>query len=138
MIDRELKMARITVEDCVDKVDSWFELVMLAAQRSREITSGAPLTLDKDGDKPTVIALREIAAETILTDTLRQSLVRSMQKIVDNEEIDSNGDELENDDEFNFGTTDSDDNRFADTMMQFEDVKISSPKDDFTNVFTEK
>jgi DNA-directed RNA polymerase subunit omega len=58
-------MARVTVEDCVVKVPNRFELVLLAAQRAREVTSGAPLTLDRDDDKNPVVALREIADETI-------------------------------------------------------------------------
>src|SRR5258708_26040751 len=73
-------MARVTVEDCVVKVPNRFELVLLAAQRAREITSGAPLTLDRDDDKNPVIALREIADDTILLDHLPESLVRGMRK----------------------------------------------------------
>ena len=62
-------MARVTVEDCVVKIPNRFELVLLAAQRAREITSGAPLTLDRDDDKNPVVALREIADETVQLDT---------------------------------------------------------------------
>ncbi len=79
-------MARVTVEDCVLKVPNRFELVLLAAQRAREITSGAPLTLDRDDDKNPVIALREIADETILLDHLHESLVRGMQKHIEMDE----------------------------------------------------
>jgi DNA-directed RNA polymerase subunit omega len=79
-------MARVTVEDCVVKVPNRFELVLLAAQRSREIASGAPLTLERDDDKNPVIALREIADETITLDHLRDSLVRGMQKHVEIDE----------------------------------------------------
>jgi DNA-directed RNA polymerase subunit omega len=75
-------MARVTVEDCVLKVPNRFELVLLAAQRAREITAGAPLTLDRDDDKNPVVALREIADETIALDHLRGSVVRGMQKHV--------------------------------------------------------
>jgi DNA-directed RNA polymerase subunit omega len=79
-------MARVTVEDCVLKVPNRFQLVLLAAQRAREITSGAPLTLDRDDDKNPVVALREIADETVGLDHLRDSLVRGMQKHVEMDE----------------------------------------------------
>src|SRR6516165_10586016 len=79
-------MARVTVEDCVLKVPNRFELVLLAAQRAREITSGAPLTLDRDDDKNPVVALREIADETVGLEHLRGSVVRGMQKHVEIDE----------------------------------------------------
>jgi len=79
-------MARVTVEDCVVKVPNRFELVLLAAQRAREITSGAPLSLDRDDDKNPVVALREIADETVALDHLKDSLVRGMQKHVEMDE----------------------------------------------------
>jgi DNA-directed RNA polymerase subunit omega len=79
-------MARVTVEDCVVKVPNRFELVLLSAQRAREITSGAPLSLDRDNDKNPVVALREIADETISLDHLKESLVRGMQKHVEIDE----------------------------------------------------
>ena len=79
-------MARVTVEDCVVKVPNRFDLVLLAAQRAREIASGAPLTVERDDDKNPVIALREIAEETIALDHLRDSLVRGMQKHVEMDE----------------------------------------------------
>ena len=79
-------MARVTVEDCVVKVPNRFELVLLAAQRAREITSGAPLSVDRDDDKNPVVALREIAEETVGLDHLKDSLVRGMQKHVEMDE----------------------------------------------------
>jgi DNA-directed RNA polymerase subunit omega len=79
-------MARVTVEDCVVKIPNRFELVLLAAQRAREITSGAPLSVDRDDDKNPVVALREIADETIELDHLQDSLVRGMQKHVEMDE----------------------------------------------------
>ena len=79
-------MARVTVEDCVVQVPNRFELVLLAAQRAREITSGAPLSIDRDDDKNPVVALREIADETIHLDHLRDSVVRGMQKHVEIDE----------------------------------------------------
>ena len=79
-------MARVTVEDCVLKVPNRFELVLLAAQRAREITAGGPLSLDRDDDKNPVVALREIAEETISLDHLKGSVVRGMQKLVEIDE----------------------------------------------------
>jgi DNA-directed RNA polymerase subunit omega len=79
-------MARVTVEDCVVKVPNRFELVLLAAQRAREISSGAPLSIDRDDDKNPVVALREIADETVALDHLKSSVVRGMQKHVDIDE----------------------------------------------------
>ena len=79
-------MARVTVEDCVVKVPNRFELVLLAAQRAREITSGAPLSLDRDDDKNPVVALREIADETVGLGHLKDSLIRGMQKHVEMDE----------------------------------------------------
>ncbi|HVO17221.1 MAG TPA: DNA-directed RNA polymerase subunit omega [Alphaproteobacteria bacterium] len=73
-------MARVTVEDCVQKVPNRFELVMLASQRAREISAGAKETVERDNDKNPVIALREIADETVELDNLRESLVRSLQR----------------------------------------------------------
>ena len=79
-------MARVTVEDCVVKVPNRFELVVLASQRSRTISAGAPLSVDRDNDKNPVVALREIADETIELEELENSVVRSMQKHVEIDE----------------------------------------------------
>lgn len=79
-------MARVTVEDCVLKVPNRFELVMMAAQRAREIASGAPLSLDRDNDKNPVVALREIADETVVLDTLKNSLIKGHQRNVEQDE----------------------------------------------------
>lgn len=75
-------MARVTVEDCIDKVENRFELVMLAAQRARKIGMGAALTVSKDNDKKTVIALREIAGETIATSDLKEEMITSHQRFL--------------------------------------------------------
>src|SRR5436309_9451413 len=80
------RMARVTVEDCVVKVPNRFDLVLLAAQRAREITSGAPLSVDRDDDKNPVVALREIAESTVELDHLQDSLIRGMQKHVEMDE----------------------------------------------------
>jgi DNA-directed RNA polymerase subunit omega len=79
-------MARVTVEDCVLKVPNRFELVLVAAQRAREITAGAALTLDRDDDKNPVVALREIADDTVGLDRLQDALVRGMQRHVEIDE----------------------------------------------------
>ncbi|MCP1336113.1 DNA-directed RNA polymerase subunit omega [Futiania mangrovi] len=79
-------MARVTVEDCIDKVDNRFELVLLSAHRAREISSGAPLSIDRDNDKNPVVALREIADETKTPEDLRNGLIESLQKHVEVDE----------------------------------------------------
>lgn len=73
-------MARITVEDCIQRVPNRFELVMLAAQRARDISAGAPLTVDRDNDKNPVVALREIAESTIDLDHLRYELIYGLRR----------------------------------------------------------
>lgn len=79
-------MARVTVEDCVDKVPNRFELVMLAAHRAREITAGSPLTVERDNDKNPVVALREIAEETIAVHELREAAIRAHQRQIEVDE----------------------------------------------------
>ncbi len=79
-------MARVTVEDCVLQVPNRFELVMLAAQRARDISAGASLSLDRDNDKNPVVALREIADRTVELDMLRNALVKGLQKHVEIDE----------------------------------------------------
>jgi|AntRauTorcE11897_2_1112592.scaffolds.fasta_scaffold00486_19 DNA-directed RNA polymerase subunit omega len=79
-------MARVTVEDCVDKVPNRFELVLLSSQRAREIGTGAALTVDRDNDKNSVVSLREIAEETISLADLKEELVKSHQKVIEIEE----------------------------------------------------
>ena len=79
-------MARVTVEDCVLKVSNRFELVMMAGQRARDISAGGPLTVDRDNDKNPVVALREIADETVELDSLRDALVRGHQRHIEFEE----------------------------------------------------
>ena len=74
-------MARVTVEDCVDKVTNRFDLVLFSAQRARQISGGADLTIDRDRDKNPVVALREIAEETVKPNELEEDLVQSLQKV---------------------------------------------------------
>ncbi|MAF68645.1 MAG: DNA-directed RNA polymerase subunit omega [Micavibrio sp.] len=75
-------MARVTVEDCIEEIPNRFELVMLTSQRARKIGSGSPLTIDRDNDKNTVVALREIADKTIDQEELKEDLIRSHQRIL--------------------------------------------------------
>lgn len=79
-------MARVTVEDCVDKIPNRFELVMLAAHRAREITTGAEITVSRDNDKNPVVALREIADETLTADQLREAAIESHQTQIEVDE----------------------------------------------------
>jgi DNA-directed RNA polymerase subunit omega len=79
-------MARVTVEDCVDKVPNRFELVLLAAHRARSIANGSPITIDQENDKNPVVALREIAEKTLPPDDLREGLIHSIQKNVEVDE----------------------------------------------------
>ena len=75
-------MARVTVEDCIEKLPNRFELVMVAAQRARKIGSGAALTLDRDNDKNPVVALREIAESTVDIEDLKEEIIRGKQRII--------------------------------------------------------
>lgn len=79
-------MARVTVEDCIDKVDNRFELVLLASHRARQISQGGSITIDRDNDKNPVVALREIADETLSPDDLKEDLIHSLQKHVEVDE----------------------------------------------------
>jgi DNA-directed RNA polymerase subunit omega len=79
-------MARVTVEDCVDKVSNRFDLILFAAQRARQISSGADLTIDRDRDKNPVVALREIAEQTVKPYELEEAIVTSLQRVRIDEE----------------------------------------------------
>ena len=79
-------MARVTVEDCVDKVPNRFRLVMLAAQRARELSVGAQITVDRDNDKNPVVALREIADETVQVQDLEEELIQGLQRHADSDD----------------------------------------------------
>jgi DNA-directed RNA polymerase subunit omega len=96
-------MARITVEDCIDKFESRFELVLVASNRARKLHSGESPTVEKDNDKPTVIALREIADETVEVDSLKEKLIQEYQTVspLDEEELslDYNSSDTENKEE---------------------------------------
>ena len=81
-------MARVTVEDCVDKIPNRFDLVLLAAQRARQISGGAELTIDRDRDKNPVVALREIADVTVFPEELREAVISNMQRVqIDDDDV---------------------------------------------------
>ncbi|KUR75949.1 DNA-directed RNA polymerase subunit omega [Novosphingobium sp. FSW06-99] len=86
-------MARVTVEDCVDKVPNRFDLVLLAAERARAISGGAELTIDRDRDKNPVVALREIADETVRPSVLKENVIQSLQRVLpdDDDQVDEIG-----------------------------------------------
>lgn len=79
-------MARVTVEDCEDKVENRFDLVLLAARRARQVSAGAPITVERDNDKNPVVALREIAEETVKADDLQEAILYGLQKHVEVDE----------------------------------------------------
>lgn len=82
-------MARVTVEDCVERVSNRFDLVLLAAHRARNISAGAELTIDRDNDKNPVVALREIAGETVVPDVVTESLINGLQRATVEEETEA-------------------------------------------------
>jgi DNA-directed RNA polymerase subunit omega len=87
-------MARVTVEDCIDKVENRFELVLLAGHRARQVSQGAPITVERDNDKNPVVALREIAEETLSPGDLKEDLIHSLQKHVEIDEPEAEGHEI--------------------------------------------
>ena len=87
-------MARVTVEDCIDKVENRFELVLLASHRARQISQGAQIAVDRDNDKNPVVALREIADAALAPDDLKEDLIHSLQKHVEVDEPEAEGQEL--------------------------------------------
>lgn len=104
-------MARVTVEDCVDKVENRFELVLLAGHRARQISAGSPITVDRDNDKNPVVALREIADETLSPGDLKEDLIHTLQRHVE-------VDEPENDDQEVAAISLASENAFGDQEMQ--------------------
>ena len=86
-------MARVTVEDCIEKIPNRFDLVLTASQRARSIQKGELLTIDRDNDKNPVVALREIAQETIEPERMRESIIKNMQRLNKNEEHERTADE---------------------------------------------
>ena len=87
-------MARVTVEDCVEKVPNRFSLVLLAAHRARAISTGSPLTIDRDNDKNPVVALREIADEAVEAEVLKEALIGTLQRVDERTEAEEEADTL--------------------------------------------
>ena len=106
-------MARVTVEDCILKVDNRFELIVLASHRGREITAGAELTLPRDNDKNPVVSLREIAEETIVVEDLKEDMIVSMQNQIMDDEVNAKKDEESED----LKNTDLDSNANAENTL---------------------
>ncbi len=130
-------MARITVEDCIDKFDSRFELVLVASNRARKLHSGEMPTVEKDNDKNTVIALREIADETISANDFKQSLIQEYQSVspVDDEELalefnEENSNEM-NESKDNLELTVDDGN--ANTSNEFTEDEVENNDDESSN-----
>ena len=111
-------MARVTVEDCIDKIPNRFDLVLASAQRARNISTGNPLTIDRDNDKNPVVALREIALETIDPDFLRDEIVKGLQKL-------SNPVILENEEEL-FEESSEDKYTIEDELTDFKSTPLNN------------
>jgi DNA-directed RNA polymerase subunit omega len=110
-------VARVTVEDCIEKVDNRFDLVLLAAHRARIISSGSPITVERDNDKNPVVALREIGDATISPEDLQEELIHSLQKYVEVDEPEAHAAPLI---ESSIGTTGDGDSVTFDTMSEDE------------------
>ena len=135
-------MARVTVEDCVEKVPNRFELVMLAAQRARKIGSGASLLVDRDNDKNPVVALREIADEKLSPEGLKEEIVQGHQRIIEMDDSADVIDTMEGEEEWSaiaaqraakgaeeFGDIDEEDE--SDLMPSLEDLAGGAPEENF-------
>jgi len=118
-------MARVTVEDCVDKVTNRFDLVLLAAQRARKIGSGAPLTVDRDNDKNPVVALREVAAETLNLEEIQEDFIKSHQRVMPHDDEDDTIDLMDGEKEW----ADMADQAAATGMYAEEVVEEASDED---------
>src|SRR5690606_23972149 len=115
-------MARVTVEDCIDKVENRFELVLLAGHRARLISQGAPITVPRDNDKNPVVALREIADETLSPADLKEDLIHSLQKHVEIDEPETDGQEITDQTTAGEVSADEPDDNIAFDRMTEEDL----------------
>ena len=115
-------MARVTVEDCIDKIPNRFDLVLASAQRARNISTGNPLTIDRDNDKNPVVALREIALETIDSGVLRDEIVKGLQKL-SNPVISDNENEI-------FEENSQDNYTIEDELTDFKNTTFSNNTSD--------
>ncbi|MDC0970277.1 DNA-directed RNA polymerase subunit omega [Alphaproteobacteria bacterium] len=127
-------MARVTVEDCIEKIPNRFDLVIAAAQRSREISNGMPIEIDRDNDKNPVVSLREIACDAVDAESLHERFIRSMQKNLINEDKNSE-EELSLEEEFAAYLNESKSPESADKTL-FPQVNISN-EDSFEDISEE-
>lgn len=111
-------MARVTVEDCIEKVENRFELVMMASQRARKIGSGAPLLVDRDNDKNPVISLREIADEKIAPEDLKEELIKTHQRIIEMDDTEEVIDMMDGEAEWNTMA-----NQAAENEMDLDEIE---------------
>jgi DNA-directed RNA polymerase subunit omega len=124
-------MARVTVEDCIEKIPNRFDLVIAAAQRSREISNGMPIEIDRDNDKNPVVSLREIACDAVDAESLHERFIRSMQKNLINEDKNSE-EELSLEEEFAAYLNESKSRESADKTL-FPQVNTSN-EDSFEDI----
>ncbi len=115
-------MARVTVEDCIDKVDNRFELVLLASHRARQISQGAPISVDRDNDKNPVVALREIADEALSPGDLKEDLIHSLQKHVEVDEPEAEAPAIAQRPDIDAGAADEPEEIIAFDRMSEEDL----------------
>lgn len=126
-------MARVTVEDCIDKIPNRFELIMTASQRARRIGSGAPLTIERDNDKNPVVALREIARETVDQEELKEELIRNHQRMVVYEDDEDDIDLMDGEEEWSSMVSSASEearNLYADEEVSEDDESSSSSLED--------
>ena len=129
-------MARITVEDCIDKFPSRFELVLVASNRARRLFSGENPTVEKDNDKHTVIALREIASETINSEQLKNDLIEEYQTVTFSEDEDLNESNKDNDDEDTNSEQLIEDHQNIEDNLSDKDVSEKESSDEIANELT--
>ena len=122
-------MARVTVEDCIEKVPNRFELVMLAAQRARKIGSGAALLLDRDNDKNPVVALREVAEDKITPADLKEELIKSNQRVIEMDDTEDVIDTADSEEQWSAIAA----QRASQGMEEFADIDDSEDDDDFAD-----
>ena len=139
-------MARITVEDCIDKFESRFELVLVASNRARKLHSGESPTVEKDNDKPTVIALREIADESLSVDSLKEKLIQEYQTVQPLEEEELSLDYVSEETEFKDEITTEDKNQLNQenekiinsneeiSLEDIDDSTLTSKNDGYTDI----
>ena len=129
-------MARITVEDCIDKFESRFELVLVASNRARKLHSGENPTVERDNDKPTVIALREIADESLLVDSLKEKLIQEYQTVQPLEEEELSLDYVSEETEFKDEIITEDKNQLNEEISseEVDENTLTSKNDGYTDI----